>query len=769
MSIISSLSLIGSNSNVEPYQETKTNTGVYAPPCICGETLILSQASNCYTDNSHSVCCDCCGLEQNDQANVYHCNDGQMIKHQHGYDLCLQCAHHIRNGVNCHVGDVLELGCSSSDDEKIQKQQVHDESTPASCNKDVLNCVCLAELISTMNMYQQCKLAVDTTSSLDINVANTLDNYMHLISEHSTNEQFECIVDQLSPCDMKRCTIFKRNHRDRDNVNEENAIACNQQILDKIHCYFSHCYDIGNRLSINDRKAVYDDEKHMQSNDGDAPFDRGFTNTQMTKINNILRTKYVHNDLEMSKRVYGLEKYNQLSMQTENTNGDKVYSYGFEFAYEKSEYTQGRGVILVANKYTSLKEELLQNPIATINIAQYTNEFQKAEIHLRSQFVKRAFHSFIDKDSIQWTFTIEYLMALMFYCNYITLQYEFSKTYRENNGIDHDNFYHMAKYLKAAVKQFGTEIHKGCVGKFYHGISDKFIFPEYIGSHDNGGSHLNPRGVSIKGPLSTSSVFEVAVNFANFNQGLIVEFTANDGVMTDKSAKYFAVSWLSDFGNESEFLFVQNGYYEKLRILNVLEPESGVEFEQILTAMRVIHDVMSVDGYKYDRTVAPITKQLIIGLIHHQLSYSLSSYKALPMLHHYAKQIINTYCNSKVDVILNHSLMKNSKYSFLRNLFFRLDCEWIKMNEITLLFPNTKYIHVQQVDINCAVIRDHILNFLNENKGITSIDWITIQPKMNNEVPISSIATKFKQPLDKIGFDISVYCGPTLSIEKKTK
>ena len=57
----------------------------------------------------------------------------------------------------------------------------------------------------------------------------------------------------------------------------------------------------------------------------------------------------------------------------------------------------------------------------------------------------------------------------MIYCNYDVLQYEFSKTYRESIS-KHNNFYHLGKYLKMAVRRFGTVINEGAVKTFYHGV-----------------------------------------------------------------------------------------------------------------------------------------------------------------------------------------------------------------------------------------------------------------------------------------------------------
>eukprot|EP01084_Bolivina_argentea_P040063 74032_1 len=151
---------------------------------------------------------------------------------------------------------------------------------------------------------------------------------------------------------------------------------------------------------------------------------------------------------------------------------------------------------------------------------------------------QKTFGDSIHGDKVQiFTYTTPTL-SLMGYSNYTELQYKFSKTYR-SNPQNHREFYHLGKYLKMSVKEFGTPIHKGTVKSFYHGIGEKLVLPSCIGVD----------GVLIYCPLSTSSSLHVAINFTNENAGLVVEF----GTCFDAySAKCFSVSWLSDYASEQE-------------------------------------------------------------------------------------------------------------------------------------------------------------------------------------------------------------------------
>eukprot|EP01084_Bolivina_argentea_P276279 471396_1 len=98
-----------------------------------------------------------------------------------------------------------------------------------------------------------------------IDMSSLLDNFIHLINYHCDNDDaFEYIYNTMGVCDISKCKSFRRNYRDRkkcrnnsyrnelysSNNNTSHIDIIRQQIFDKIHCYFCHCFDIGNRLSL---------------------------------------------------------------------------------------------------------------------------------------------------------------------------------------------------------------------------------------------------------------------------------------------------------------------------------------------------------------------------------------------------------------------------------------------------------------------------------------------------------------------------------------
>ena len=169
---------------------------------------------------------------------------------------------------------------------------------------------------------------------------------------------------------------------------------------------------------------------------------------------------------------------------------------------------------------------------------------------------------------------LEHLLVIMIYCNYDKLQYEFKKTYRINdNGKSHRNYYHLGKYLSTAVNSFGIDIK--VVGTFYHGINRKIYLPHY-GS--TGLSHW----IAMYGPLSTTSSFNVALNFATSN-GVILKLSPCKFTYIFQCC--YDCAWLSDFPIE-EYLLAQRP--AGLTVTNIIESATGIEYVQILKSREIL-------------------------------------------------------------------------------------------------------------------------------------------------------------------------------------
>eukprot|EP01084_Bolivina_argentea_P082986 150247_1 len=232
---------------------------------------------------------------------------------------------------------------------------------------------------------------VDDIGALEfVNIQQELDHY-----HKAQSDGIE--VDKEHHCNVEKCAIFRRNYRNKSHDQFEAELklkldlSAEREILDKIHCYYFHSEDI--------IKTEVDTNiiKNVQS--------------------------------KMAK------KYNQVfeNQQNNTFNFGKLFCYESDAVEEKQRSTGG---VRVKPKYSDLKKELTTNEIEVISISQFVNEYKKACYHFECKFRKIKFPN-IEK---------EHILSIMIYCNFDTLQFEFSKTYRENIE-KHNEFYYLGKLL----------------------------------------------------------------------------------------------------------------------------------------------------------------------------------------------------------------------------------------------------------------------------------------------------------------------------------
>eukprot|EP01084_Bolivina_argentea_P031875 58978_1 len=252
-----------------------------------------------------------------------------------------------------------------------------------------------------------------------------------------------------------------------------------------------------------------------------------------------------------------------------------------------------------------------------------------------------------------------------------------------------------------SIHEFGTAIQHSCVKHFYHGIGEQLILPSFI------------TNVRIYGPLSTTSSIAVATNFANSEHGLIIDF----GQHRAGIVKYFSVSWLSDYANESEYLFIQNQWW--LQVNNIIDARLGFEYHPILKALNIMEEITNgAVAVNCD----PYMQLLLKKILHHQLSYKLPHYDSFKSLTQYGKRLIDTYCKNKHNIKINYA--NRHCYEFLADILFCV--QWIKMDLINILFPNMTLIQVENIEL-CPFIFYSTLNYLKVQDNDFSLRRIVIK------------------------------------------
>eukprot|EP01083_Nonionella_stella_P056631 149000_1 len=618
---------------------------------------------------------------------------------------------HSRSKPSVNVDSTILKHTHIHEERKIN--DMNTETQQLMCNNTINNCEYLQQLQVQM---EQC----DNDDTLHHHsIQSVLDNFGHLMHKHNHHEhdvadEFESIYKALGgACDIKTCKRFKRHqiYRERDQIASQNTLkdiynvdddteVTHKQIMDKIHCFYRHCYDIGNRLTPDEEEQMILSKRE----NGDA-FSI-FKKHQKTCGKNV-------GYLGRYKKFTLFGKVCDDTKSQTSTRTQPMFSLGYRFRYDASGYIYRSigGGYLVHKKYQSLKEELICNDSVILTTEQFNNELRKSKLHFHSfccktkmngsrakitaklrQHTKRNDIAYLLEDwahsgapkfgngpheAVDPVLQLHHVLSLMVYCNFTDLQFEFSATYRkktlnepDESVLDrHSTFYHLGKYLKEVVDWFGAEVDitfdldagPSRPTRFYHGMNDEFMFPKII-------------DVDIRTPLSTTTRFSVAARFAR-ESGVIVTLKTR----SDKS-KCMSVDWLSDYGNESEHLFVQSG--ASFNFENIIVVQDGVQLAPIFRCIRHLEKMQDV--------VTMQDQKVLQSLIENELYRKLgteSKYNKCHTLHKYAETIFHQYCIN-IDSIHTY---KEKMVPFL-NHFFMVDeypkWDWIDLNVLCALFPN---------------------------------------------------------------------------------
>eukprot|EP01084_Bolivina_argentea_P000586 1100_1 len=636
------------------------------------------------------------------------------------------------------------------------------------CDQHVKDCEVVRYLLESIELYN-----IDCDPK-QYNINQICESFTHALQYHDNEDYFEYIYNTIeSKCNLEHCSAYQRNNRDRKLMKNNNIrnktysihsdhkrkhkyqtkmIFC--QIMDKIHCYYCHSYDVKYRLTPQQRTFVYDTSCDQVEN-----------NLSSIRSEKMQRLRSIVSECNPTSR--GNRFVSNLGIQynkpDEIASNKKTYSYGVRFYYwpyfrdlDEPDYDHNVGYTFsdwyINNKYTNIKDETINPSWSVITVEQWDNEFSKAEIYLTETYAKQLCadsdkkmyhkhrwnisHYGIEDGSI---ITSTQLLCVMLYCNFDQFQNMFSKTFRRINENEtdvalkkrHSNYFHLAKFIRECVEIFGTKIHDGTYKHFYHGIDQVMLFQQL--------------SAFIYGLLSTSAAINVAIKFAN-NTGMVVEFYPHNIV------KYFNCNWVSDFGNERELLFV--GGRNCLVFQNIINIAKSTEYVEeyrgFVLALTVLDKQRAMQLYETDKTVKlkldeikessllsdtlkqiakPIPKALqkiVIALINHEMSrYNLQKYKRWVSLNTYVDDLLHFICSERAKVYINLYQMnidvaeQYSKgyqgYKFLKHFFCHPEYGWINLQFITTLYPNCDWIYVSDIPILNQDIFDDIIAFFTNN------------------------------------------------------
>eukprot|EP01084_Bolivina_argentea_P113376 202067_1 len=703
-----------------------------------------------------------------------------------GFDRKLACQTvRFARSKNCDLEVAIGFLIQYTQENKDEKENAYLSQSSDQCRAAVGSVKTCEHLEIIQKILESThRHSIESHDNLD--VVSILNSFHHLLNKHRSNNEFEDIYHALGPCDVSMCDNFRRNRRDRNieekSDDDEYSVICD--ILDKIHCYFKHSFDTGFRLNSNERKQmeVLSDEIQYATELFQV---NALQNKKLCEITKLIQSK--HKVIKQFMRPISFQKFNTLNDSVSSKYD--TYAFGESYVYweydfhdnaQQFDYNQD----LVQPKFAKLKDELILN---ALNTEQWNSEYSKATIHQQSYKGKKMVfdHKRAQTKGRHDVFagvkifklsnsavTIQHLICIIIYCGYDKLSYEFSKTYRTLKDEDkmsmkknHSKFYHFAKLLNELVHAYSVQAYQSNTWRAYHGMNKTMKFKQ-----------LNFHSYQ---PFSTTSCYEVAVNFANYT-GMVIELDF------DGYTRFFDCAWISPYPNEHELFFINTrGLFQ---FANIIDVPNSCNYDELIKALCILdvsmnggilhadrklhHNIMNEQFFPENKSelelfgakpIDPMLKLCTIALIKHELNrYKPTQYDKMESLSSYFDELLHFICSEKSAIRINLDLwttemtdeITNGGYNgclFMRSLFFKEDLECVDLEFIVLLFPSLTSIQFENFPSKSSGIFDYILDFLRTGNR-KALEHLRFQQKANANLVVNKYCTAFQS----IGWSISI-------------
>eukprot|EP01083_Nonionella_stella_P013388 37713_1 len=460
---------------------------------------------------------------------------------------------------------------------------------------------------------------------------HVLDDYHHLMYCHN----IEDIHHKLNiKCDVDSCKCLMRNYRNRHLPNnhkmyfgtEIEDINC-EQIMDCIHCYFVHSFDLCLSLTRAQRASV--------------------DSTQWTVTIHKIE-KIISNEKRLC--ICRNTKFlTQLHVQAENT---LIGHVGTQYNY----YNE-TDAMYVQPYYASIKEEILSNKCIQMRKRYFDVLCLRAQQMKNKQYSK-LYKAEYNQCGVQYQscIQIKHILSLILYCNHETISQLLSKTYiacNKRTMIEtHSKYAHLAQNITEMVQIFGDK------------TPDKGVFYHIMKGYDHEKRPWMPcfaTKICISCPLSTTKSLHVLLSYhQRTHSGILMELEDANPYF---DMKYFECQWISDFGGEDEVLFDGNKpLIHQFVYAKAIRMDNKSDLSIYAQAFGIINCIFSAQIYDRIENANRYITQRVVDLIRHQLKLEIAI--AIPV---YVQQWIECYfADVKVVRINWHHLL--SHYSFVEPL-----------------------------------------------------------------------------------------------------
>eukprot|EP01084_Bolivina_argentea_P260798 440548_1 len=518
--------------------------------------------------------------------------------------------------------------------------------------------------------------------------------------EHIVSRKIKCHIHE----DITTCNPFLRNrnrYHSESAKKDHSADDENQyyvDLLDNIHVYFLHSYDIGFRVDQNllsECVNAFDDE-NIDCHD----FQQIYVDYTFKKLKEYIKIKRQNIKITEGQRSHkfttDIEQKEQNndspddtllnSIKNESVDEAPLYSFGNRYHYwdwymnnnEQDINNPGHKYIdwYISAKYSNFKSELLQ--YFTLN--QYQRIMLKAtKLLSESNCVKRTkaeFHTYMHHAchyQIQFNSPIKlyHLMSIISYSDFTEASYEFSRSFRRVTLSESDKslkkrnseYHHWSKHLRETVELYGTKLKDSGLTTFFHGISMIYF---------------NQFDAKFCTPTSTTTQLEVAINFTNDCTGLILSLEQNP--YYGGYLKYFDCSIISCYGNEDERLFV--GGYKPLQFHSIRLLRKNLNMINFIAPMSLFNQVVKGQA-KIDRNIKKREYEIIDELIKNQLNDQYDN--RYPT---YINQCFKKFLTGKRKIQIDIEALHKLYSGFISHFLQETKSVRLSLTRITNTFPN---------------------------------------------------------------------------------
>lgn len=683
-----------------------------------------------------------------------------------------------------------------------------------------------------------------------------LDDYHYILNKYKNqfSSVYEILITNIGSenINIETSVIFKRNNRNRQYCSYKNDIRCEyyggynaseevsvQKLMDKIYCHLILSFDAGYQLSqneilqiatqqIQESKEIYYQQQQLLINGNntlhqppmkekddavDSPLKMIVNITKkknqiLYKVRGEERMKYnkfvTHlNDDKLDNKQDDDDEEEEKYLNNENNIKPDTYEidFGYQFKYWKS-YRDSKWYI--PKKYDNLKSEMSRNKICKISDKQFEDDIKNAIAYknckrgrkLKCKYLRLNYNEPTENEikiKTNTPISIDHMLALMIFCNYDILRRHIVSVFKklklsesdESLKLRHSEYAHICRLLYESIRLFGTNIakHQGFSMTFYHCFNKQIYFDEF---------HCY-----FSYPTSTTTSLSVINTYCpssdnnGQNNGLIVQLKKDIEYQGDQH--FMDTAWFSDYGNESEKLFLNI----MLGFKSILYPSLYHNYGQYLNAFTALQS-MVIGSELNNNILTPLIPKFLKQIIENKLDkvpkYILSLFQS------FREQIENIQINVWLMIIDSYELMDEvfsddeernnnyheripndgNQYGYLRlhSLFIQSD-GWIYIDRLALLFPQVTHIQLFNGNIQTGQIlpcitldestMNNLLNILVSLSKKTLLNKISFYYPDENLLSINMILKHFTQWFHQIKWNIKTQMEKAPFLPEKCK